>query len=465
MNPERLNELALAIVIAVIVAAGVVAGVVADPVRKPADEPSSEDLFLERSVYCSALPSNSEATSDGTLHQAAGPSDDQPVLIGTSSAGAEPAEVQGNIVVTDVREPVATDFTAFGGSAEAVTSGTFTGPVAGLGASRCSRDAGRHWYFPYGSSARGFNEWIVLYNPFPDEAVVRVTFLSEAGQRTKGALSDVAVPAGRVTSLRVNDYILQQRGLGAEVIALRGRVVAWQTVFEQAEEKPSGASITLGAPDLASDWYFPAGAIGKGLEERISIINPGDGEAIVTVSLVSDTKAIQPPDLVEMAIPRRTSREIDLSEVVKGEELGGVSVAVRSVNKVPIAAQRTVFYGQGAFKGFTSEMGAPQASTSWWVGPAAAKADNDSLILMNASQDEASVEVTLFPLEGQPISGGTLEGLTIPPGGRLRVPLQDLTGGRAAAAVVTSTVDVVAERIVYSSSAGDVATVMGTFLK
>ena len=100
------------------------------------------------------------------------------------------------------------------------------------------------------------------------------------------------------------------------------------------------------------------GSVGTGASERISVLNPTRDEALVTVSLVTDREAIQPPELVEMAIPAQSSIEVNLADAVGNNDLGGTSVVVRSVNEVPIVVERSIFYSEGEFSGFTTEIGA-----------------------------------------------------------------------------------------------------------
>ncbi len=460
MMPERMREIVLGITVVAIAAAGVVVETLGDGVTAR-DVETEGGSFEERTSFCVSVPGPEGDPADATAHVVGAPVTDDESLIGVEPSDEPPVSVTGNIVSRDTDESNGVGLVGFGSRVEGATSTTFRGPVAGLGAAACSREAGTDWYFPAGSSARDFNEWLVLYNPFPDEAVSRVDFLTAEGPRSKSGLTDVAVPAGKLVTVRVNDFFLQQKGLGARVTALRGRIVAWKVMFAQPEGKPPGVGMTLGARSGATDWFFPVGALAPGIDERISILNPTEDEATVTVSLIGDEEAFQPSDLVEMPVPANSSVELPLKNFLEKQNVGGLSVSVRSVNEVPIVVERTIWYGEGEFNGFTSEIGSPGAAESWWVGPAAVQPTRDSLLLLSASEDEVTVDVVLFTAEGQPISGGVLSDIAIAPGGRFRVGLEDLTGGVAAVALVTATGDIVAERVAYSQSADDVATVMG----
>ncbi|HEX2294876.1 MAG TPA: DUF5719 family protein, partial [Actinomycetota bacterium] len=142
-------------------------------------------------------------------------------------------------------------------------------------------------------------------------------------------------------------------------------------------------------------------------------------------------------------------------------ERGGAGAIVGSVNGVPIVVERTVFYATAEVDGTASEIGASRPATQWLLGPATSRPDADAAVLLNTSASEARVSLTLLRTDGAARRPRELADLRIPAGARLRVPLGELTGGRAYSVLVRSDAPVVAERFSYSSGAGDVASLMG----
>lgn len=462
MDPDRRREISVGIAAVAVVLAGVAVQTVGADVE-PSEPARSESLFHERSQYCMPVPGGVDLSgeafeADATAHLIGSPTDDDPVTIGIDPSTSAPVEAQGNLVTVDVTDQAPVRMVGYG-PIGASTFTTFRGPTEGLGAAACSQDASSEWVFPAGSSARGFNEWIVLYNPFPDEAVVRIDFLTEEGPLAKSAVSDVPVPAGRITTVRVNDVLLQRKGLGVRARSIRGRVVAWKTMFAQPEGRAPGVGVTLGAPEGATDWYFPVGGSATGIEEHISIANPTSDEAIVTVLVITDSEAI--PIASEETIPAESVLpDINLREVLEGRDLGGASVWVSSLNDTEVVAEQSIFYNAETFHGYATEVGASSTADSWWVGPAAASATSDALLVMTTSEEEVTVDVQLFAQDGEPITSAELSGLTISAGGRLRIPLDEITGGKATVALVTASDGIVAQRI--SATSSDVSTLMGT---
>lgn len=452
---ERRKELSLAGAIVVTIALGLVWSAVASGVT-PAQPEAVPGLFTERSLFCPGVPDDTVGTQGLTIG-ALGPDE---VRVELEPQDVEPRDPLGDAGLFLTQQGTGpSNVVGYGGAVGAGVSHHFRSPVAGVGSAVCSQKASRDWYLPFGSSARGSNELIYLYNPFPDEAVVRVTFYDENGPISKARLADVAVPAGETTTVKVNRFILQQETLAAQVDAVRGRVVAWKTVFSDSDIA-SGASLSVGAADPSPLWYFPSGAVGPGIEQRVSLLNPADEEAIVSVSLVGDKDVVQPPELLEMTLPRQSALDVSLAEVVPKDASGSISVIVQSINEVAIVAERAIWYGEGAFSGFASEVGAPEPALDWWLPPAIDQTDRDSVIVLNAGEEAVQVDVEfqgpngLVQLDGV----GTIN---LQPGARARVPLDGLDNPGNTIVFVRADGPVVAERVAFSSELGDVAAVMG----
>ena len=63
----------------------------------------------------------------------------------------------------------------------------------------CARDASTDWYFANGTTVRGAQQFIVLFNPFGDDAIVDVSFLTDGGvpwSRTRRRVSSSRVARG-----------------------------------------------------------------------------------------------------------------------------------------------------------------------------------------------------------------------------------------------------------------------------
>ena len=447
------------VLVGAILAAAVV-GLLLDVTREGVDEPETDVVaergsFQTRAAFCP--PPFSQRFGSQTIAVAADPGGAASIRIQPQESGNSELP-EGRLLMQRVEGP-AIEAVGYGAVLHAGALLATDKPVSGSGAARCPRVVSEKWYFPAGSSSLGYDERILVRNPFPDEAVVSVTFFTPTGKTTKANLAEVAVPAGQSKFIQVNDFILRQPVLGAAVTTQRGRIVAWRAIFAEPEDRPSGVSFELGATSPSEQWYFPEGQVGGGIDEVITLLNPHRREAIVTVSLATRSKPVQPPKLVEVRVAPGAVKAISLPQTLsqRDQDLGGVGATVTSTNDVAVVAERTVWYGADR-SGVASSIGAREAALQWIVPPAAVASVEDSLVLLNPSDQKATVSIQLFRQSGDAITPN--DSISVKAGARIEFSLSQLSGGQPVAVLVTSDVPVVAERVA-STGNGDVSSVMG----
>jgi hypothetical protein len=290
---------------------------------------------------------------------------------------------------------------------------------------------------------------------------VRATFFTPTGERVRANLADIAVPAGENTEIALNRFIRLQPIVSVEIEAVRGRVVAWRSIVIKRRDGPTGLASSLGATSPSVTWYFAAGEVGDSAEDRITILNPSNDEAVVTVSLSTADKPIQPQSLVEVSIPPRTSKRLSLSDATKGLR-AGVSAVVTSTNGVPLVAEQSLAISN---RGVSAEVGLTRAAEEWLVGPAALRPSDDSVAVMNPSSQTAHVSMTLLYEHGAPRRPAALQRIAIPAGLRREIALDRWTTGQVSYVRIRSASPIVAERVAFSGAAGDLADVAGVPLR
>jgi hypothetical protein len=295
--------------------------------------------------------------------------------------------------------------------------------------------------------------------------VVRVSLLTPAGEQLDQAgLDDVAVPSGEYQEIVLNEFVTPRKHIGAAVIALRGRVVAWKGIIGAARDSPHGFELTVGAPAPALRWFFPHGLIGEGTEETIALLNPNDRQVTVTVSLAGERNAVQPAGLVDLPVPPHSSRSVSLGAVAPNSLLGsrrGASVTVTSTNGLPLVAERRLARVGEDDSGRASELGATVEAREWWLAPPALGAREDLVALLNPSAHDARVSLELLFSDRPPLRPEPLR-LEIGAGLRAAVSLDRWRSAGPAGVLVSSDAPLVAERASYSPAARDMADVMGT---
>jgi hypothetical protein len=381
----------------------------------------------------------------------------------TAGAISELGEKRMLLHKPEGRGPV--NVVGYGGPVVAGEVLSVSGSDTGSGAAQCTGEASDEWYFPAGSSALGYDEKLLIQNPFSDEAVVSVVFYTPGGQRTKANLADVAVPSNSHIIVSVNKFILRQRFLGALVTANRGRVVAWRALLAAPDERPSGVSLSLGSPAAGQEWFLPEGGLGSPFDQRIEILNPTEREAIVAISLSTSEETVQPPGLLELSVPAKSLRSLPLEEILRGRSktLGPISATVRSTNGVSVVVESSTWY-TGPTKGLASEIGARTTAEEWSLPPASLDPSTDTIVLMNPGVQPATIEISFLHRTEPPTSPDRLAALELGPGGRTRVPVSSYTAGRPLVARVSSSTPIVAARFSYTAATADVALVLGNVI-
>jgi hypothetical protein len=442
-----------------LLAGGLVTDALGDGVTPRSEVGRDAPAFIERGEYCP--PGLRTALAESKV-VAASPKGD-PVPVGLQPALPQPLELRaGDLLVRKRTSSTGVDVVGYGAPVIAGAVAQYRKPVRGATAVRCAPDAAATWYFAEGSSEIGYDERIVLYNPFPAEAVARVTLFTPKGAQSKANLGEIAVHESSATVVALNDFVLRQPVLGASVEVARGRVVAWRVLLVDDRDAES-VSASLGVDRPAQTWFLPNGEIDGATRQRISILNPTSEEAIVGVSLVTRKGVVQPPKLVDFVVRPRTVKALVLTDYLKesDRDLGAVSVIVRSNNEVPVVVEQTLTFSGGDLEGSASEVGAPAPGLHWAIAPPSTRPTTESLTIFNPGTQTAVASVTLVRAGGRPKRPADLQDVRLEPGGRTKLPIGQFTEGVAMMAFVDATAPVVADRFAYSSADGDVAAVGG----
>lgn len=455
---SRRRERLLAAVVVVMLGSGVAVDVVVD-----ADwdrrGPAAARRLVASTSFCPPPPSRD---SEVRIAVGGAPADGVRVRVGR---GRPQSLSAGRMLVArrdgSRRRPA--EVVGYEAAVEASAAAAIAGPTRGAAAVRCALTPGLDWFFPAGSSALGHDERLVVYNPFPDEAVVRVTLYTRTGTLTRSGLADVPVRARSFQSIRLNKYSPVTGVLAARVHAERGPVVAWRVLYGDPRGGPDGVDMSLGARSASDEWMFAEGAVGDGYDGRIVVLNPGDEEAVVTVALATERGLVQPPEFVDLAVPAGTAQPVPLGKGAAAlpDGVTGVGAVVRSSNGVGVVAEREMTYATATASGRAAEVGAARAADRIVLGPAAAGADFDAIALLNPGTGRVRVAIRFERPEVGELTPTRLARLSLGPGERLKVPVTSDTGGAPLIAIVAATGPVVAERFAYSAAVRDVATVMG----
>jgi hypothetical protein len=319
----------------------------------------------------------------------------------------------------------------------------------GLSTSTCANAASTTWYVADGATTIDATSSLVLFNPFPDEAVATVTFATDEGPRTPQSLKGVVVPAHALRLVDVDQAVLRNTLVSSTVTAKTGRLVVGR--LQTYNQKPRrGLVAGLASPVAATEWWFANGRKGQGVAERLVIYNPNDDDADVTVSLFPADSSTDLIDPIEVSVPSGSSTVVDVSGTAAVPD-GVHSIRVTTGDGSPgVVVERSLDLTGDGRQATTDQFGARITAPRWYSPTGAPTGGGSVLTVSNATGEDTTFTVsTLGPAGPTPVASAS--GVALPAGGTVRVDLTQ-AGIPGAPLLVESADPLVVERLATPSA-------------
>lgn len=302
----------------------------------------------------------------------------------------------------------------------------------GVASSRCSAQPSSRWLFATSSTARGDNHYLLISNPFREEAVVRVRLLTPEEEVVPARLRDLVIRPFSQSAVYLSDYLQESPSFGVEVRASRGRVVVAR--YSNVTAGPgNGISLDVGAQSPSTDWLFAGGLVPGDGEESVVVANPGSREALIGIVFMTEQERTAPPDLAEIPVPAGRQVSLNVSDhLPRGTSYG---IQLTSTNDVPVVAERKTAGIVDRNRAYESTFGVSAPARRWTVPAGSPSGGAASLALVNAGQVRTTVGVVLLTPEGES-APAELSSLVLEPGRKMVVDLSPHLGGGLATAVV-----------------------------
>ena len=334
----------------------------------------------------------------------------------------------------------------------------WVGSPAGTSVAPCASRASRDWYFAAGATARDAQLVLSLYNPFPEDAIVDLSFATNEGRAAPAAFQGIVVPAGRVVARDLGEHVRRRDVIATHVRSRAGRLVADQLLVRTAPGE-AGVSVRLGAPTTALEWYFPDGYYTDGIAEKYTLFNPSDAEALVDLEVTLDEGAAEP---FELTVPPHGVVTVTPATEERLPKGVGRSAVVRVYNNVGVVAERSVTAGPPAPRaGRADILGATRTARLWAFAYGAASPVRDQWVSVhNPGALEARVSFTALA-DGQPLALEGLQDVVVGPGQRRAFRVGEHVQRDSLSLVVRATADVVVERSVFVVGGPGIAASLG----
>jgi hypothetical protein len=198
----------------------------------------------------------------------------------------------------------------------------------------CADEPARTWYLASGTTVRGTTQTLELLNPFGDDAVLDVTFLTETGVQEPQALQGLVVGRRSKVRVPVHDLVPRQERVATIVRTRTGRVVAEQVRSSDGTDGRAGLAVTLGSVRPRREWTLPVAAPATRVPGVVSLANFGIAPASVEVSVLLGGEAVLSPEIV--SVPSRSVIDVDPSARIP---VGAAfAVVVRALGPTPVVA-------------------------------------------------------------------------------------------------------------------------------
>ncbi len=292
---------------------------------------------------------------------------------------------------------------------EAVVELVATGPL-GTSVTPCASSASPTWYFAEGVTTRDALEVLTILNPFPEDAVVDLSFTTEEGLVTPQALTGLSVRGRGLAAINVGEYVQRREAVSTKVSARTGRLVVGRLQTFDGTVGRKGMAVTLGAATPGPLWYFADGLVTEGLAERFQVYNPQTVEAEVELAIDLDDGEAEP---LRITVPRESRTSVIANEETRIPKGVGHAVTARSTNGVDVVVERSIDgVAPSTRLGFSSSPGARALATGWAL--AAGEADDateELLVFENPGPSAARVSIAvLADGSAQPVPGlGTVD--------------------------------------------------------
>ena len=341
----------------------------------------------------------------------------------------------------------------------------------GLDVGPCASATAPVWHLASGTTTRDAREVVVLFNPFPTDAIVDASFETDAGSREPVRFQGFPVPAGSVVGVDIGDDVAREGQVSATLRTRTGRVIVERLQEFDGSLGTEGLALALGVPRASTAWAFADGVVDDGRTERIVVYNPSDERAEVEVRVLPTTE--EPgaaPQPFRLSIRAGVFAVVDYGAEERIAAGVGHATVVRSTNAVPVVAERAITQsvepddedddeeGDDPTGDIAAGPGAAVAA-SRWAFPSSVDGEQATAQFVVFNPDpERSVRVTLLAVGGgrQTRVGGTQD-VEVAPGGR--VTLGDDAGG--VARVVDAEAPVVVERAMVGRDGLRLATAIG----
>ncbi len=286
------------------------------------------------------------------------------------------------------------------------------------------------WYLAEGSTAHGFETYVLIQNPGDVNANVAVVYNTQQyGQMTRP--STLTVPAGSRVTLYLNEEVPNvdvSTFITSTQPVVCERAMYWNERIEGHE--------SLGVTSPSTRWYFAEGSTNHGFETWILLQNPATAAANVKITYMTDTGVVE-KEPFRLGGGQRAS-------IPAVKDIGAKDFSTEIESDQPIVCERAMYW-DGRRGGHCSN-GVTSGSKRWYLAEGTTAWGFETwLLIQNPGDTDAGVNVVY-----QTSSGPSAEKpLVLPPKSRKTIFVNESVKGMDTSIKVTSNREIIVERSMY----------------
>jgi hypothetical protein len=337
--------------------------------------------------------------------------------------------------------------------------------IAGASMAPCASSSAQEWHFAAGTTRKDAREVISIFNPFPGDAVIDMSFVADGTNRAPQIYGGLVVPSGTVLPVDISDVVTLFDVVSTDLSVRTGRVVVDRLVVVDGSEGAGGLSVAPGSIAPSGLWVLAANPAPGGVD-AVVITNPSETEAIVDVEIRLDLPefngTVEPvgltirPGRTEVVVLSPGANLVSAGRVVDASDRilddVGYWVTVRSSSATPVVVDHLVAAASPTPTAYAVSPALPVAATRHVM--TTGDGGGEIVVVNPASDRIAQLELRLMS-DGQEFM--VLVG-EVPQASRLVVDLEALGIGADGLLLVDTSEPVLIERRLALGTSGSFAT-------
>ena len=305
---------------------------------------------------------------------------------------------------------------------------------SGLYAQRVNNTASA-WYLAEGSNAWGYDTYLTVENPNPQDVTATVTLMTPEGQV---APQDIALPAASQTTISPDDILGFETDFSTKVECPQNLPIAVdRTMYWTGPGAASPeAHSSVGVNNPARTWYLPEGSSSWGFECWLLIQNTNASDATCTVTYMIENES---PQVVEKTVPARSRRSFNMAD-----DIGAKDASIMVVSDLPVVPERSM-YRDNRREGHES-IGTTQTSTNYYLAEGTTAWGFTTYVLVQNPNPEPALVTMNFNTPGGRVS---MDPFSMTSYSRKTIKLNDVLPNTDVSTQVHSDQPIIAERAMY----------------